>query len=294
MDKKTAYALSIMFLIICILPASANTKSSTDIKSHKIEVILTPGTHQMKVKDTIKIDAAKKITLYLNKEFKIDVVALNGKEADYIFEKDYNFSSVKIFDDNFAADFKRAGMLTIELEKPGKQIVVIAYTGYAKEAPKASKFSREYVANVTPGYIGNEGTFLSLEYFWYPRSGVKNDMAYLMRERCIRNPGQPNNSFSEQRPRWHSIARFEKVLNYSEFLIWILSEKIRVHSQVFFGFFDVKFRKSLTTFEEICVNFNVVYAVFVDDILPCLQIYAVSRVIVFPLDEQAALICFPL
>jgi len=150
---------------------SADINGKAVVRNHKISIELFPGDHTFKASDEMLIkNQGKFISLNLNRDFKIKSVMLDGKKAEFQFDKDaYKNRLKKLHDDNVDSDFSRAGILKIYLKKKGEHTVIVDYEGLLYEEPSASQFSREYIANQTSGIISEQGVFLSPESFWYPR-----------------------------------------------------------------------------------------------------------------------------
>lgn len=172
---KTPWFSALLISLIVTSINSAWAPSIEDyptcIKKHIISIELFPSSHQMKAEDNmIVFSEGSSLRFFINKTFAIDSVTIDNKETNYSFtDFPEDLKPKKIDDDNVASDFKNAILLTIKDISSGQHSVSIKYTGTLYDIPKASEFSREYVANQTSGIISQEGVFLSPDSFWYPQ-----------------------------------------------------------------------------------------------------------------------------
>ncbi len=167
MSFRKSIHIVVISLLTIILSSSA-VSAETKINSHNITVEINPSNHSFKAVDVMQVETAGVLKLYLNKNFKIVGVDADKKDLEFTFNRELDTRDIKIFDDNYDTSAKHAGLLTVKNLLKGTQSIRIKYEGVADEAPRASRFSRQYVADITPAYIGKEGTYLSPEYFWYP------------------------------------------------------------------------------------------------------------------------------
>jgi len=149
----------------------ADVDDASVIKNHKISIELIPEKHSFNASDEMLIThTSEQISLYINKDFKINFIKVSGKKRDFRFDQDLEQRKPqKLLDDNLSSDFTRAGILTIDAKTPGEHVVLLDYSGIVYDEPGTSEFSREYIANQTSGIIGRNGTFLSPDSFWYAK-----------------------------------------------------------------------------------------------------------------------------
>lgn len=132
----------------------------TSIHSHRMVVEVFPERHALKVSDTMDVRSQSPRALFrLNTEFSILGVSVNRHPVDFIWRKT---SEPK--------DSGPSGELEVRLPGPGDHTVRVDYEGVLFDRPKASRFTREYVASQSTAIISAEGTFLSPESWWYPRA----------------------------------------------------------------------------------------------------------------------------
>ncbi len=150
---------------------SANAEVKTEVRNHKITIEIFPKEHKFKAMDEMLVSSQGEfIFVSLNKSFQINSAVLDGKKAEFQFDRAaYESESKRLDDDNVASDFKEAGIVKIPIKAKGEHTLSLEYEGSIFEEPSASQFSRQYIANQTSGIISEEGAYLSPESFWYPR-----------------------------------------------------------------------------------------------------------------------------
>lgn len=142
------------------------------IRSHSLSVELFPKNHTLAAADEMHIlYAGKKLSLLLNRDFKIDSIIVDGRRADFRFiDIPENEQEEKSGDEESTSNLEKAGRVEIQVKRAKEHTVLIKYKGEVFEEPKAPQFSREYLASQTTGIVSEQGTFLSPESFWYPRA----------------------------------------------------------------------------------------------------------------------------
>ena len=167
-----ALGLTLLFAFSCRRKSSSE---STLVKSHSINIELFPEAHAFKATDKMRVEHnGKSLFLYLNKSFRVNSILVNRKRVDFRFADLTESERAKLLiADSILEDISRAGRIEIFAKPSEEYMVIIDYEGKLFEEPAASQFSRDYIADQTAGLIGEKGTFLSPESFWYPNGDEK-------------------------------------------------------------------------------------------------------------------------
>ena len=120
---------------ICLIASSSFlfcTGGGAVVRSHRIAVELFPDGHGLQAMDEMIVSSREReIHLYLNAEFNVASVTVDQKEVPFTFSPIGEKNSSQRREDNIpAADFARAGLLTLSVE-PGVHSLTVRYSGKA-------------------------------------------------------------------------------------------------------------------------------------------------------------------
>ncbi len=163
MKNKSIFIVAITLIVLTCIGTDSLAGSSTDIKAHNLDVIISPGTKSLRVIDevTLTSPAYMKFTFTLNKN--IEIYRISSGDIAVPFETaPYNGGEMgeSSIMDNFQT-------VTAHLPK-GATGFTIRYGGEIYDPIEPSKALGRVRGDFTSGIISDDGVYLSSSSGWYP------------------------------------------------------------------------------------------------------------------------------
>jgi len=163
-------ALTLILMMIFVI-GTIRAEEKPVIVSHYLEMVFNLDEHTFKAADELAfINGGDWIELLLNKDFKVEKIAVQGNKTKFKRIKKFDYSKFSVnLEKSDSLYFQRGQLLRIKNKfKLERQVMVrIEYSGFLYDTVSTAQFSRSSVADQTVGIISAEGIYLSPEALYY-------------------------------------------------------------------------------------------------------------------------------